>query len=77
MLSPAERSIRGRIGAYSLHAQYDSRELTKNARQAFDRKFLNEVDPDRILPENERHRRARAARQAYYARLARARRLRS
>ncbi len=81
MLSDNERTLRGRIGAYSLHAQRDSRELTKNARQAFDRKFLNEVDPDRVLPEDERHRRARALRQAYFARLAlksaRARRRRS
>ena len=70
MLSVAERSIRGRIGAYSLHAQTDSREITKNARKAFNQKFLNEVDPDRVLPRADRERRAAAARSAYYSRLA-------
>lgn len=70
MLSATERSIRGRIGAYSLHAQTDSRETTKNARKAFGQKFLDEVDPDGVLPLAERQRRAAAARSAYYSRLA-------
>ncbi len=70
MLSVAERSIRGRIGAYSLHAQTDSRELTKPARRAFLATFEAAVDPDGILPEHERTRRALAARKAHFAKLA-------
>ena len=70
MLSPAEAARRGRIGAHILHARHDSRELTAKAREAFLRRFLDEVDPDRVLPEAERRRRADHARKAYFARLA-------
>ena len=63
-------SQRGRIGAYTLHATHDPRETTHAAREAFGRRFLDEVDPDRLLPEDERERRASYARKAYFARLA-------
>jgi hypothetical protein len=69
-LTPAERSLRGRIGAYVLHSRYDSRELTKAARAAFASKCEREVDPDGVLPLEERLRRAEMARKAHYARLA-------
>ena len=70
MLSPSERSLRARIGAHALHAQRDPRVTTARGRRAFLDKFVAEVDPDRILPEDERLRRAASARQAYFARLA-------
>ena len=70
MLSPNEASLRGRIGAYTLHATHDSRETTANARSAFLAKFLDEVDPAHVLPEDERQRRAEMAKRAYFARLA-------
>lgn len=70
MLSPNEDSLRGRIGAYTLHATHDSRETTANARAAFLAKFLDEVDPARVLPEDELQRRAEMAKRAYFARLA-------
>jgi hypothetical protein len=63
-------SLRGRVGAYALHAQHDSRETTANARAAFLARFDDEVDPGRILTEDERARRAAYARKAYFARLA-------
>ena len=69
-LSPHEAALRGRIGAYSLHARYDARETTRRARESFLSRFLDEVDPERILPEPERLRRAQAARKAYFAKLA-------
>lgn len=65
-----EQSLRGRLAAYSLHAKVDSRAQTQAARDAFYRTFLDQVDPDRTLPEEERYRRAEAARRAYYLRLA-------
>lgn len=68
--SPQERSLVSAIGAYSLHSQYDSRELAKNARAKFLDRFLDEVDPDRILPEAERERRAGHLLQAHMRRLA-------
>ncbi len=62
--------MRARMAAYTLHARYDPRETTKAARRAFNERFLDEVDPDRRLPERERLRRADAARCAYFTRLA-------
>ncbi len=63
-------ALRGRIGAYRLHATHDPRVTTANARAAFLARFEDEVDPDRELPEGERLRRAQAARKAYFAALA-------
>lgn len=53
-----------------MHASHDSRETSRPAREAFLARFLDEVDPDRLLPEEERHRRAEHARKAYFTRLA-------
>ena len=79
VLSPAERSLRARIGAYSLHAQHDPRETTKAPRSTFLAKFLAGIPAD--LPEGERQRRATAARRAHFLRMslasARARRRRN
>jgi len=58
------------MGAYVVHARYDPRATTAPARAAFLKRFLDEVDPDRVLPEPERLRRAAAARKAYFTRLA-------
>lgn len=69
-LTPAERSLRARIGAYRMHALHDPRETTRAARDAFWRRFVHEVDPHRILSEQERLRRAAAARRAYFAQMA-------
>jgi hypothetical protein len=69
-LTPSERVMRARMGAYTLHARYDPRATTKAARRAFNERFLDEVDPERRLPERERLRRADAARRAYFTRLA-------
>lgn len=69
-LSPAQRSLRARRAAHRLHSLYDSRELTKPARAAFEERFYNEVDPDGTLPEAERRRRAEHAKKAYFTGLA-------
>jgi hypothetical protein len=69
-MTPSEMALRGRIGAYVVHAKYDPRETTAKARKAFMARFDDEVDPERKLPEAERMRRAEAARKAFYARLA-------
>jgi hypothetical protein len=69
-LTPAERSLRGRMGAYVVHARYDPRQTTAPARAAFLKRFVDEVDPDRVLPEPERLRRAAAALKGYFTRLA-------
>jgi hypothetical protein len=70
MMTREERSLRARIGAYSLHAKYDPRVTTEPARKAFLARFEREVDPEGVLPLAERLRRAEYARKAYFARLA-------
>jgi len=69
-MSPAERVLRARIAAYTLHATRDARETTRTAREAFLSRFEREVDPDHALPDAERRRRAEAAKKAYFSRLA-------
>ena len=68
---PADLALRGRIGAHLLHARYDSRVLTAPARAAFLASFERAVDPDGLLPADERRRRAAHLRAAHFARLAR------
>jgi len=62
--------LAGRVGAHRSHSLHDSRELTAGARTAFLSKFLEEVDPERKLPEAERQRRADHALRAHMAALA-------
>ncbi len=69
-LSPAERALRGRLGAFVLHSKYDPKETTSKARATFLAKFEAEVDPTGVLPEDERLRRAESARRAHMTRLA-------
>jgi hypothetical protein len=69
-LSPAERSLRARLAAHTMHAQHDAREITAAARAAFLARFEAEVDPDGVLTPEERRRRAEHARSAYFTRLA-------
>jgi len=66
----AEATLRGRIGAFRLHATHDSRELTTAARHAFMSRFEREVDPAGVLDAAERERRALYARREYFTRLA-------
>ncbi len=61
---------RARLGAFAQHARYDTRQTTLAARQAFARRFEREVDPDGVLPEPERARRAEAAKRAHFQRMA-------
>ena len=70
-LTPQQRSLRARIAAHTLHAQVDDEAVhTAPARKAFLDRFEREVDPDGLLPEAERVRRAAHARSAYFAKLA-------
>lgn len=72
MASPeSELSLAGRIGAYTSWANTPDRSArTAPGRAAFDRRFEDEVDPDRLLDPATRAQRADAARKAYFARLA-------
>ena len=67
-MTPSERSLRARIGALSLHAQGGTN--TGPARATFNARWEREVDPEMTLPLGERQKRAKAAKSAYFARLA-------
>jgi hypothetical protein len=69
-LSPAERSLRARLAAHTLHARREARQTTAIARAGFLARFEREVDPDSALDPTERRRRAEHARRAYFTRLA-------
>ena len=63
-------SLLGRIGAHVTHSRFDPRVITAAARRAFLDRFLKEADPEGVLPFEERARRARHLRAAYFTRLA-------
>ena len=70
-LSAEQRVLRARIGAHALHAQVaDPAAHTAPARQAFLDHFEREVDPDGVLPPEERARRAEHAKKAHFLRMA-------
>ncbi len=67
-MTPAERSMRSRIGALTAHARGSTN--TGPARAAFLSRFELQVDPDGVLEPAERARRAEFARKAYFTSLA-------
>lgn len=69
-LSPEQRSQRARIAALARWSREDPAEQGVKMRAGFDQRFLDEVDPDRVLPEAERERRAACARKRYFTELA-------
>ena len=73
-ITPSERSIRARIGAYSLHSQVDGRTITSAARRAatesLNDRLLDQIDPDHVLTDAERARRLDYARSAHFQKLA-------
>ncbi len=69
-LTPAERSLRARIAAQHRWSRENPVAGTAAARAAFNQRFVDEVDPERQLSEDERVRRAESARKAHFSRLA-------
>jgi hypothetical protein len=72
-LTPQQRSLRARIAAHAMHASHDSRLTSAPARAASPANvsyFERKVDPDGVLPDAERRRRAEHAKKAYFGRLA-------
>jgi hypothetical protein len=67
-LNAHDRALAARIAAHALHAA--GKTNTVPARQAFLDRFEHQVDPDGVLPADERARRATHARKAYFTRLA-------
>lgn len=70
-LTPEQRSLRSRIAAHrSWACTGDRTERTRPARDAFMRRFEDQVDPEHRLPDTERLRRAEQARKAHFVQLA-------
>lgn len=63
-------SLAAQIAANSRWSKEDPTEQGRIMRAGLERRFLDEVDPNRELPEAERARRAENAKKAYYQRLA-------
>lgn len=70
MSQSSSRSAAARIAALTRWSREDPGPATTRAREAFLSRFEREVDPEGVLPEHERLRRAAAARKAYFHRLA-------
>lgn len=69
---PAKRRAAAKVAAHSRWAHEGDRvAATQAARDGLQRKFEDEVDPDRVLSEEERARRAESAKRAHFTRLAR------
>lgn len=67
----SERSLRGRIGAYTRWANTDDRYMaTRAMREGFYAKFERDVDPEGKLTPEERAKRAEYARKAHMQRMA-------
>lgn len=69
-LTPEQRVQRARLGGLSTAARHDPKDYTAAAHAGFLAKFEREVDPDGVLPESERRRRAEAARKLHMQQLA-------
>jgi len=68
--TPERRSLNARYASHDLHAQVaDESAHTAPARAAFMGRFEREVDPDGVLSPEDRERRARHARKAYFLKL--------
>lgn len=70
-LTPEMRTLRAQMAAHTRWANTsDPVAATAAARKAQLDRFEKQVDPDGVLPEEERVRRAESAKKAYFARLA-------
>ena len=68
-LDSTSRTLRARVGALTMHSRHSIEATTSKGLRAANDRFIREVDPDLVLPEGERMRRADAARQAWMTRL--------
>lgn len=69
-LTAEQRRLRGQLGAAISWANTSDRAArTANARRAFDKRFEDQVDPEGVLPVEERSLRAEHARKAHFLQL--------
>lgn len=69
-MTPGERTLRARTAVHTSWANTtDRRKRTSNGTAAFLARFERQVDPDGVLPPEERARRAESAKKAHMAAL--------
>lgn len=70
-MTPEQRALRSKLGAHTRWANCTDRTAaTQPARDAFRDRWLDQVDPDRVLPAAERTKRANHAMRAHMTRMA-------
>lgn len=69
-MTPEQRVLRGRMGGLTAWSRHGADELLGKAWQANATRWENEVDPERLLPADERHKRAERAKRAHMTKLA-------
>lgn len=69
MLTPEQRSLVARRAAYARWAKEDPAGQAEILRRGFLKRFADEVDPERVLPEDERARRIESAMRSHMAAL--------
>ena len=70
-LSPAQRSLRVLLAAHTHQTDTETQQArAERVNRASRDRFADQVDPDHILKPEERAKRARSARRAYYTALA-------
>jgi hypothetical protein len=68
--SPEDRALIARIAAQARWAKEDPAEQGAKMRAGLEQRWLREVDPDGVLPQAERFRRAESAKRAHMNRMA-------
>lgn len=68
-MTPAQRAMRARIAALARWSREDPKAHMAMMRGKFDDRFEEEVDPEGLLSDKERKRRAKSARELYFQRL--------
>jgi hypothetical protein len=69
-LTPAQRRLRGKIAVNTRWSREDPAPTAARGQAGLQARFEREVDPEEILPPEERARRAKAAHKAHMQRLA-------
>jgi hypothetical protein len=69
-MTPEQRAARARIAALTRWSREDPKEHIAMMNRQFRERFEKQVDPDGVLPDEERRRRAEVARKLFYQKLA-------
>jgi hypothetical protein len=69
-MTPEQRAMRARLAALARWSREDPADHVAMMNEKFKDRFLEKVDPEGLLPEPERRRRAEAARKLFYQQLA-------